>query len=713
MIRWQLRWLASAALLLGACSGSSEPRGNDDALQDDAPGAVEINRNGPTVTVRGRLPTTAATEEGARQLIERYPAVFGLGSDDAVEASGRIDGGDSTFVVRLRRTHRGTPVFAADLRVGFAADGGAVFVQAPAAGLLDVSVEAAVSAADARAAVLAGAAAWGPSAEVESEALGVFVPELYGARGSPMLVYGFELGFANASGHVAFVDAATGGVVLEYAEREELARTVYQWVGDKDWIPEITAPVLVSEGDPPPGTGATAIELEAYAVYSHLGALDAYLFARFGWDGWNGAGGPFQAFVGNPESNAFWFGPYAALGVGYSTVDIVTHEFGHGVVDAAVTRPFGSAARGFVSCGESLEEWLLDAPVACGEANALDEWTGDVLAAFLSFETGVGDWRVDAEAELVRDMSQSAANRTIINYSEVAANPKAAHRNSAIPSLAIYLLADPSATHPLGSGAPPFRSIGVAKVEQIFFRALRLYLRSTATFDDARYALLRACEDLYEAGRAGIVLRDCGAVLNAWAAVGVGEPDEDEDTWHDGVDNCKGTFNPDQADDNGDGIGDACAPSADGGTDLPLEGYVPCPAEFPSAVAGPWPLTDQWSNTIYDPVYDAYSYMCRYGKPASLTTSDFYADNASFNVTWYAYPSPGRLGCGSPPLVGREGEDTISATHYAWISHNGYPLMGNLGPELEVEFRAFVDELFVIVAEGGDGQMVPPAAACE
>lgn len=711
MTSWRHARLASATLLVCACSGDSRPQGNDDALRDDAAGPIEIHRNGPTVTVRGRLPATAATEDGARQLIERFPAVFGLGGDDAVEATGRDDSGDGISTVRLRRTHRGVPVFAADVRVGFA-DGGAVFVQAAAAGSGNLSIEPALASADARTSVLESATAWGPSAAVESEVLGVFVPSLFGARGDPVLAYRFELRFADTSGHVAFADATTGEIVFEYSDRAALDRTIYLWDGAEDWIPSFTAPVLVSEGDPPPGAGATQIEQGAYRVYSDVGTLHDYLLSRYAWDGWDGAGAPYRVFTHNPEANAGWFGSFAAFGVGYDTRDIVAHEHGHGVVDAMVERPFGSQLHGFVSCGESLEEWILDAPVACGESAALDEWAGDAIAAFLSFETGVGDWRIEAEAELIRDMSQQT-DRTIIHYSDVASDPTDAHRNSAIPSLATYLLADPSPAHPLGSAAPPFRSIGVAKAEQILFRALRLYLRSTATFDDARYALLRACEDLSATGSAGVVLRDCGALLNAWAAVGVGEPDQDEDTWHDGVDNCPVTFNPDQADDDSDGTGNACAPGLDGGTDLPPQGYFPCPTEFPTGVAGSWPLTQQWAEPNTDPIHNVYGYMCRYDRPAAVPYGDYSSDNASFHLSWYAVADPSRLGCGAPPPSGREAEDTISETNYAWISHNGYPLAGALGPQIEVAFRAHVDALLTMVAEGAEGQMSPPAAACE
>ena len=554
-------------VLLAGCSSdddAADPQG-DERLRQDAAGAIEIRRSGPTATIRGRLPAVEASEAGARRLVEQYPDVFGLGPDDGVEVVDRIELGDGFLVVRLLRVHRGLPVFAGEVRIGFSPDGAPVFVVAPAAGPLDVAGDAAIDSATAQATALAVAASSVPSPAITSETLGVLVPSLYGASGAAGLGYRFELRFADDSSHVVFVDATSGSVSLEFSGRSAaLSRTVHEWQGDADWIPDLAAPVLVREGDPPPDAGATDLELAAYQAYLYVGTVHQYLGDRFGWDSWDGRGSEHRVFVGNPEANAGWFGTYSAFGRGQVAADIVAHELGHGVVDATVNRPYGSTTSGFVACGLSLENWLADAPVACGESQALDEWVGDALAAFASFHAGTGDWLIESEQNVERDMIQGVAHRTIVHYREVASAPKEGHRNSAIPSLATYLLADPAPTHPLGAGAPPFRSIGLEKVEEIFFRALRLYLRSTATFDDTRYAWLRACEDLVDLGRVGLQVRDCGAVLNAWAAVGVGPPDEDEDTWHDEVDNCPAVFNDGQEDGDGDGVGDACDEPPDG-----------------------------------------------------------------------------------------------------------------------------------------------------
>jgi hypothetical protein len=80
-------------------------------------------------------------------------------------------------------------------------------------------------------------------------------------------------------------------------------------------------------------------------------------------------------------------------------------------------------------------------------------------------------------------------------------------------------------------------------------------------------------------GRYGFDVVDVCDVINAWASVGIGDPDIDCDGYEDsggdydgdGIrdsrDNCEGEPNADQADLDGDGAGDACDPDDDGDGD--------------------------------------------------------------------------------------------------------------------------------------------------
>jgi hypothetical protein len=49
-------------------------------------------------------------------------------------------------------------------------------------------------------------------------------------------------------------------------------------------------------------------------------------------------------------------------------------------------------------------------------------------------------------------------------------------------------------------------------------------------------------------GQHGFTDRDCGKVINAFAAVGIGAGDRDLDTIIDRIDNCEMDFNPLQED---------------------------------------------------------------------------------------------------------------------------------------------------------------------
>jgi len=62
--------------------------------------------------------------------------------------------------------------------------------------------------------------------------------------------------------------------------------------------------------------------------------------------------------------------------------------------------------------------------------------------------------------------------------------------------------------------------IGRTKAEQIWYRALTVYMMAGTNYRDARDATLRAARDLY-GGTSGV----CKAVVRTWTAVTVGPSD--------------------------------------------------------------------------------------------------------------------------------------------------------------------------------------------
>jgi vibriolysin len=90
------------------------------------------------------------------------------------------------------------------------------------------------------------------------------------------------------------------------------------------------------------------------------------------------------------------------------------------------------------------------------------------------------------------------------------------HGNSGIANLAYYLLVA-GGTHPRGKTSVSVPAIGMAKAEQIFYRALTTYMTSSTNFQGARNATAQAAADLY----GGTSSAEYNAVQKCWDAVGV------------------------------------------------------------------------------------------------------------------------------------------------------------------------------------------------
>jgi hypothetical protein len=119
------------------------------------------------------------------------------------------------------------------------------------------------------------------------------------------------------------------------------------------------------------------------------------------------------------------------------------------------------------------------------------------------------------------------------------------HINSGIPNHVAYLAAD-GGPGPLGD--VDVVPIGFEKVQHIWFRGLTWYLPESADFMWAKISIRLAAQRLTEAGLHGVTWEDCGSVLTAFGAVGIGTIDSDMDCYTDAVDTCPMDFNPDQTD---------------------------------------------------------------------------------------------------------------------------------------------------------------------
>jgi Zn-dependent metalloprotease len=238
-----------------------------------------------------------------------------------------------------------------------------------------------------------------------------------------------------------------------------------------------------------------------------------------GRNGINGSGGGFPALVGLSAVNAFWNGSSASFGRSQdgqrqaTPMDVVAHEFGHGIFQFT---PGGSGGS--------------------NEKGGLNESTGDIFGAvteaFANNPNDPPDYQVGEEVNLVG----SGPIRFMYQPSLISGHPNCF--SSSVPSLEVhaaagvqnhwfYLLAEGS--NP-GGGKPSsptcngttVTGIGVQKAAQVFYNGL---LRKTTTWTHgrARLATLQAARALFPSS-----CTEFNAVRAAWNAVSVpaqsGEP---------------------------------------------------------------------------------------------------------------------------------------------------------------------------------------------
>ena len=271
-------------------------------------------------------------------------------------------------------------------------------------------------------------------------------------------------------------------------------------------------------------------ELDEVATDAHWASemVHDFLLEKFGWRGVNGNGMNFICYVhfdtlgqnGQPSRNyvnAFWNGSFATFGDGDAStfpltdLDVVAHEFGHGIDQ------FSSNFR------------------YRGESGALDESYADIWGATMEFWAAPdqADWNIGEDSDRngfgLRSMSDPNRENDPNTYDgRFWGNPDCenpgqqdncfVHTNSGVQNFWYFLMVEG------GSGTndndQPFdvEGMGLEKAAQIAWRAQHFHLFRDATYADARQAGLLAAQALH-----GFCSPEYITVANAWNAVGVGE----------------------------------------------------------------------------------------------------------------------------------------------------------------------------------------------
>lgn len=254
----------------------------------------------------------------------------------------------------------------------------------------------------------------------------------------------------------------------------------------------------------------------AAAQRAHDGASKVYDYylTKFNRRSVNNADLTLVSSVDMGEANAYWTGQQMIYGKALngmndftSDFDIIGHELTHGVTQHTAGLVYQNAS------GALNEAWS-DILGVSAEAYR----NGTTSSSWL-----LGDGLYNQAGKAFRYMN----NPTQDNYSKdwyperipFASSPSrdndygGVHGNSGIANLAYTLLVD-GGTHPRGKSAVQVPALGMAKAEQIFYRALSTYMNSSTSFSGARTATSQAATDLY-----GAAEKD--AVEKAWCAVGV------------------------------------------------------------------------------------------------------------------------------------------------------------------------------------------------
>lgn len=455
--------------------------------------------------------------------------------------------------VVFRQLHRGIPVESAELTVLFA-DGSvrkARSVGSAYAPGIETPPEPRLNAVDAeRIAVALETPAEGSEPELAGETkLVYFDRELFGFE-APGTYLTWKVGVRTADGLVSlFVDALDGALRHRRGYRQDafdLEMRTHGGTASADsncWGANL--PLLYTE------TGAAIPNppAEATAAFGFVSGIHGHWSGVLGRDSFDGAGRRLDlhlafAFTPSPNASFDWGCKNLHFSPGWATLDVVGHEFGHGVVNTT-----------------SNLEYLF-------ESGALNESFADIFGHFVD----PADWLVgeDLASGPLRDMSDPPAFGHPDRYTDfvfvAAANDSGGvHTNSGIQNKAAYLLTDGGFFN-----GRQVAGIGAAKAEPLFYATVAGLVPKSG-FRDARDRAAWIAAAWAQLNLLGFTPADVCSVKNAYGAVEVGsgdadcdgvedqvEVDDDGDGVLDAWDNCIGVGNPGQANHDTDSAGDAC-----------------------------------------------------------------------------------------------------------------------------------------------------------
>lgn len=253
-----------------------------------------------------------------------------------------------------------------------------------------------------------------------------------------------------------------------------------------------------------------------------------YYFNNFGRNSYDDSGAVILSYVNFVHPfyggiNAFWDGQSMSFGAGsedgiffspFSSLDILAHEFTHGVNQSSADLIYSS------------------------ESGGLNESFCDIFGNAIEFSVKTGNWRVGEEITLsgigigkgIRNMSDPnefndpdtykgdfwTLDEDYIGGCWGGNDYCGVHSRSGVQNYWFYLLSEGgSGTNDLGNNYS-VSGIGIDTAAQIAYRNLTTYLTPTSNYLNARNGSVKAAIDLF-----GDCSTELMEVVNAWYAVGI------------------------------------------------------------------------------------------------------------------------------------------------------------------------------------------------